>query len=191
MAEALLTIPKAAELFGVSRSTMWRWVKTDQIRTAKTAGGHYRIYRKDLELFIDQNNLAPKMRGTSGNPRILVVDDDPYIKKLLKKAFDNNTYDIEYASDGFEAGKKIMTFNPHIVILDLYMPRMSGFDVCKLIKQDPQTSHIKIIAISGAEENENKTAILNAGADLFLPKPLDIKKIQIEVAGILKYKLSF
>ena len=97
-----------------------------------------------------------------------------------------NGFEVESASDGFEAGIKIIKFQPHIVILDLYMPKMDGFEVCRQLKKDRDTATIKIIAISGDEDPRNREKILNCGADCFFSKPADINVIISEIHNLIK-----
>jgi DNA-binding response OmpR family regulator len=85
----------------------------------------------------------------------------------------SNGYRRETASDGFEAGTKIMQFKPDLIILDLFMPGMDGFEVCKQIKENSNTSQIKILAFTGFDSKENKERIMRAGADDYLVKPVE------------------
>ena len=183
----IYTIPQAAEVCSVSRGTVWRWVKTGKLRAAVTAGGHHRIMKDDLFEFTQLRNFAPPATESTDTKRILIVDDDPKIIKLLKRVLSGKGYELEHASDGFEAGLKLRKFNPHLVILDLIMPAMDGFDVCSYLKKNPDTEKIKIVAISGFDTEDNRHRILNCGADLFLPKPLDIQKIKKEIERLLQF----
>lgn len=181
----IYTIPQAAKVCSVSRGTVWRWVKTGKLRAAVTAGGHHRILRDDLLEFTELRNFTSPATEPTGKKRILIVDDDPKIIKLLKKVLSGNGNELEHASDGFEAGIKTMKFQPHLVILDLFMPKMDGFEVCLQLKKDSDTANTKIIAISGYDMEENRQRILKCGADLFLPKPLDIKNIMKGIEMVL------
>jgi len=104
--------------------------------------------------------------------KILIVDDDPEIRDLLSKMLSCVEYETEVASSGFEAGAKVVKFKPVLIILDLIMPEMSGFEVCKKIKGDPDTSHIKVLAITGYDTEENREKIMKAGADDYMAKPV-------------------
>jgi CheY-like chemotaxis protein len=104
--------------------------------------------------------------------KILVVDDDPQIQETLTTILSAHQYETEVASSGFEVGAKIMKFKPGLIILDLIMPEMSGFEVCRLIKEDPDTSHIKILALTGYDTKENRDRIMEAGADAYVAKPV-------------------
>lgn len=172
-----LTLAQAAGICGVSRVTMWRWVKSSDLSSATTAGGHHRVRPDDLAEFMKQKNMDNHVRSTSQRKRILVVDDDPHIQKLLIKWLSRKGYEVAVCSNGFEAGIQVMKFRPQLVILDLFMPQLDGFEVCRLIKNDPATAPIKILAISGTAYASNIQKITDCGADLFLKKPLDLNRL--------------
>ena len=134
--------------------------------------------------------LDGELRKTAGNrvlgKKILIVDDDLNIQKLLTKMLSRYQYQAEAASDGFEAGLKVMEFKPDLIILDLFMPRMSGFEMCKRIKKKSATSHIKILIITGYDTQENKNRIMKAGADDYLAKPLKKEIFLKKVEKLLK-----
>lgn len=94
-------------------------------------------------------------------------------------------YELDFASDGFEAGLKLANFKPELVVLDLFMPELDGFNVCKQIKKDAATKNIKIIAISGIDTEESRQKILDRGAGFFLPKPLEMGKLKKELKRLL------
>ena len=118
--------------------------------------------------------------------KILIVDDDPHIQALLSEMLSAHQYETEVASSGFEAGAKVVTFKPGLIILDLIMPEMSGFEVCRLIKENPATSHIKILAITGYDTEENRDRIMQAGADDYLAKPLIMNTLLQHVERLLR-----
>ena len=183
--DEILSIPKAAKLCALHRVTLWKYVKAGEIKTFMTPGGQYRILRTDLYKFMHQKGMYPNLLDIPSNKKVLIVDDDPGMRKLLGRALNGNGFELEYASDGFEAGVKTIKFRPHLVILDLFMPKMDGFEVCRRLKAAPETADTKIIAVSGFDTEENRQRILNCGADLFLPKSLDIKNIKKEIGNIL------
>lgn len=117
--------------------------------------------------------MYPLVHNRSSNKRILIVDDDIQVQKVLTKMLSYKKYETETASSGFEAGARVVKFKPDLIILDLFMPEMSGFDVCKQIKKDPETSHIKILALTGYDSEENRDQIMEAGADDFMAKPVE------------------
>ncbi|MBT8369861.1 MAG: response regulator [Deltaproteobacteria bacterium] len=185
MKPEVYTVPQAAKICSVSRGTIWRWVKTGKLRAAVTAGGHHRIAADDLLEFTELKHIEPRPEKSKHQKRVLVVDDDPTIRKLLSGVFGGDGYKLDFAVDGFEAGQKSERFKPHLVILDLFMPQVNGFEVCKRLKSDPTTQDVKVFAMSGYNTKENRQEILACGADLFFPKPLDIKALRNEVDALL------
>ena len=180
-----MSLPQAAKICSISRWTLRSCVRSGELNASLTPGGHYRIYRKDLEEFILKKGLPTNTNDKASLKTILVVDDDIKIRKLLSQLLRSKGYEVTTASDGFEAGQMTVKLIPDLVILDIFMPQMDGFEVCRRLREDHATKHIKIIAISGLNTIENRQKILNCGADLFLPKPLDLKKIVEQLDNLL------
>lgn len=171
MTDELLTIPQASRLCAMSRGTIWKYVKKGEIKASMTPGGQYRIRHTDFNAFMQRNNMYPHAFYEADNQRILIVDDEPEILKMLTTMLSQDGYSLETAKDGFDAGVKIMTFKPGLVILDLIMPGMDGFEVCRQIKTNTDTAHIKVLAVTGHDSEENRDRILSEGADTYLAKP--------------------
>ena len=177
---------------------MWRWVKEGYVKSFATLGGHHRILKADLDAVLADNGVyripgatqeaEPPLTESpvSQSPKILIVDDDPQVLKMLPRFFKGSGYDIAGAADGFEAGVKVMSFAPDLVVLDLMMPGIDGFEVCKRIKENPGTAHIKVLAVSGYGDEENEQRILAVGADVFLPKPIDNEILLKAVSNLLR-----
>ncbi|MFC1732971.1 response regulator [candidate division KSB1 bacterium] len=163
-----------ARLLGTSDTSVKRWIKTGRLEAYKTPGGHRRITRPALERFANENNM-PLLETVSATKRIVIVDDhkdfrDMFEFLLLKY---DPTYDIKQASDGFSAGKMIAQFKPDLVVLDLMMPGIDGFSVCKDIKSSSDTHSIKVLIVTGYASENNIERIKKAGADIVLRKPVD------------------
>jgi excisionase family DNA binding protein len=186
MEEKLFSLPRAAKICAVSRWTLWSYVKSGELNGSRTPGGHYRISEKDLDAFILNRDMRPNNNRPGTSKKILIVDDDPKIRKFLLRVLSGNGCEVESASDGFETGQKSVQFKPDLVILDIFMPRMDGFEVCRRLKGNPETNHTKIIAISGDDSIENQQKIESCGADLFLAKPLSKKVILNKIDYLLK-----
>lgn len=168
----IFTIPQAAKHCSISRVTLWRWVKSGILKAFPTPGGHYKIRKKDLESFIRVNMGYLSIADYFQDKKILIVDDDPKIQKLLTRVLCTDGYQIEVAVDGFDAGIKVVQFKPDLIILDLVMPLMDGFEVCRRLKKDSNSSNIKILILTGYDNKENMDLIMEAGADAFLSKPV-------------------
>jgi excisionase family DNA binding protein len=182
------TIPQAAKICAVGRTTMWRWAKSGELQAFPTPGGQYKIRKEDLKSFIKEKMQHLQIAEPSQDEKIMIVDDDPAIHNVLGKMLAANGYRIEVASDGFEAGVKTIQFKPDLMILDLFMPGMDGFEVCKQIKSNSNTSHIKVLAYTGYDTEENKERIMQAGADSYMAKPVSRKELLENVENLLKSK---
>ncbi len=181
------TIPQVAKICSVNRSTMHRWVTSGKIKSYSTPGGHKRILIQDLKAFLKDNEMPIDINEfNEEKTRILIVDDDSTVQQVLKKILSGIFIEIEVASDGFEAGIKLVKFKPHLIILDLFMPNMDGYEVCKIIKENPSTRKIKILIMTGHGTEKIKNKVMALGADAFLSKPALKKEILENVEKLLK-----
>ncbi len=171
--QEILTIPQAARYCAVNRMSMWRWVKSGYIPASVTPGGHHRIHVEDLSAFLRERGMYPLARKHFPRKKILIVDDDSHIRRILTRTLTGQGFETENATDGFEAGFKIIQFKPDLLILDLIMPGIDGFEVCRSVRKNPATAHIKILAYTGYSTVENREQILKAGADAFFVKPAE------------------
>ena len=105
--------------------------------------------------------------------RVLVVDDDPVIQRLLKVNFEMEGYVVLMANDGVDGLEKARAERPDIVVLDIMMPRMSGLDVTKALKADPDTASIPILLLSAKAQEADLRAGDESGADDYLTKPFE------------------
>lgn len=190
MNEEILTIPQAAKYCAISRWTIRNFVKSGDLKASRTPGGHFRILKSDLESFIYEKGMYPLVHNRSSSKKILIVDDDPLIQDLLTKMLSKGGYKTEIAADGFDAGFKIKDFKPGLIILDLIMPGMDGFEVCTRVKENSETSHMKILAITGYDTKENRDRIMAAGADDYLAKPLAMDTLLQYVENLLNHRFN-
>lgn len=183
------SISQAAKVCAIDRSTMHRWVSARKIEAYSTPGGHKRILPEHLKKWLEDNQLPFDINEFKDDKvKILIVDDDSSVQKYLKKVLSGIFIDIDIASDGFEAGKKLIQFKPDLMILDLHMPNMDGFEVCKKVKEDSSTKRIKILIMTGHGTKANIDKVLSFGADAVLNKPSSKEKILSCVEKLLKSK---
>lgn len=175
------SVPEAAKLCGVGRTTMWRWVKTGDIKAFVTPGGHHRILKKDIDPFMTKR----KNLELAKQKIVLLVEDDPFIQKVITKSLQYEKYRLEIANNGFEAGIKISAIKPDLIILDLFMQGVNGFDVCRMIKNNESLRHIKVLAITGFDTPENRENILSDGADGYLSKSAGPKTLIENIQQLL------
>lgn len=180
-----------ARLCQVTPPTIGRWIGEGKLPSFKTAGGHRRVWDTDLVKFLHSHNLPVPSELTSV-PRILIVDDEAGIRQFIHRVISGRFPGVELheAGDGFEAGQKVATLLPHLVILDLRLPGMDGFKVCRSVRSNPVFKDVKILAITGVGVEDSRKQILDAGADAFLPKPFEadelsaqLKKMVPEIEG--------
>jgi len=178
-----LTTGEIASACQVTIPTVKRWIREGHLVGFRTAGGHYRVTDAELRRFQTAQRIPA---ATEGPPRILIVDDDANLLNVLVEALSlESGYKVEAAQDGYEGLIKVGTFRPHVLVLDLRMPGLDGFQVCRKVKADPATNPTKILAITAFPEGNVRHRILEAGADGFLQKPLQLAELQAEVARLV------
>ncbi len=186
--EKVMTVYEASKYCNVSSKTIINWVDSGHIKAYKTVGGHRRINKSDLEAFMKNQGIPiPDENEDESRKKILVVDDDPIIVETIVLALeeDEHGYEVISASDGFEAGLQVSHFLPDLLILDIMMPDIKGFEVCKSIKFNEQTRHIKIIVLSAYLDDEKFSKMKEFGADVCFSKPLPLPQLKEEVARLL------
>lgn len=173
-----LTPKEVAELLMVSPITVRQWSKKGLLKAELTAGKHRRYFRHEVERFARENGLTFKPRDAD-KLKILIVDDDVQLTKYLTELLDwyPEVGAIEIAHNGFEAGIKVNAFEPHVVLLDLMMPDLDGFSVCKLLKENPNTRAIRVVAMTGNHSQENIQRITQYGAETCFAKPIDEEQL--------------
>lgn len=122
--------------------------------------------------------------------RILVVDDIMPNVKLLEAKLGSEYYDVVTATSGQEALDKIPQVRPDLVLLDIMMPGMDGFEVCERIKRDPSMSHIPVVMVTALTESEDRVRGLEAGADDFLSKPVNDVALMSRVRSLVRLKMT-
>jgi excisionase family DNA binding protein len=186
-----MTVFTASKYCNVSSKTIINWVEAGHIKAYKTVGGHRRIKKHDLEAFMLQQGIPiPEQKEEGERKKILVVDDDLIIVESIVQALEEDEFDYEVisASDGFEAGLQVKHFNPDLLILDIMMPDIKGYEVCKKIKSGEDTKHTKIIVLSAYLDEEKFKQMKDNGADVCFSKPLPLSKLKDEVAKLLGLK---
>lgn len=118
--------------------------------------------------------------------KILIVDDEEHIRELIKFNLDKNGYRTICADNGFDALKMVKDENPQLILLDVMLPAMDGYDVCKEIRRDNAISSTPIIMITAKGEEFDKVLGLELGADDYITKPFSIRELVARVKAILR-----
>ncbi|HTX92752.1 MAG TPA: response regulator [Anaerolineales bacterium] len=121
-----------------------------------------------------------------GKSRLLVVEDDNDISFMLKIYFTGLGYDVDVAPRGSEALEKTRTVLPHLIVLDIMLPDIDGYEVCRNLRQSTRTSHIPVIFLTQKDERSDKLQGLELGADDYITKPFDIEELKLRVQGAIR-----
>ncbi|MDR2441000.1 MAG: response regulator [Planctomycetaceae bacterium] len=120
--------------------------------------------------------------------KILIADDNLANVELLEAYLANFDYQIETAADGAETLELVTSFSPDLVLLDIMMPKLSGFEVCEKLKNDPKTKGIMILMVTALSELGDIERAVNAGCDDYLSKPINKFELVKRVENMLKLR---
>jgi PleD family two-component response regulator len=120
------------------------------------------------------------------NSRLLVVEDDIDIANMLKIYFTGLQYDVDVANRGRDALEKTKQVLPHLIVLDIMLPDIDGYEVCRTLRTSTRTSHIPVIFLTQKDERSDKLQGLELGADDYITKPFDIEELKLRVQGAIR-----
>ena len=121
-----------------------------------------------------------------GKARLLVVEDDIDIGNMLKIYFSGMDFDVDVAVRGSEALEKTKQVLPHLIVLDIMLPDIDGYEVCRSLRTSMRTSHIPVIFLTQRDERSDKLQGLELGADDYITKPFDIEELKLRVQGAIR-----
>ncbi len=121
-----------------------------------------------------------------GNARLLVVEDDVDIANMLKIYFTGLQYEVDVANRGSDALEKTRHVLPHLIVLDIMLPDIDGYEVCRNLRTNTRTSHIPVIFLTQKDERSDKLQGLELGADDYITKPFDIEELKLRVMGAIR-----
>ena len=180
----------------ITRKTLWLWQKKYCFFPNPVKEGHpggkgiigyypawveerckkvYALQKKGYTISMIKVILEKEEQEKS-NRKVLVVDKEKKFCDLLKKIFQKNDFIVETAYDGWETGKKVVQFQPTIIILDMTLPGLNGIDVCKDIRYHELTKNILIIAIS-EDLRYTEAEVIESGANVFFSKPVNFENL--------------
>ena len=117
---------------------------------------------------------------------ILIVDDEPRGRELLEALLTPLGYQLEFAADGREAYEQTVKHQPDLVLLDVMMPEMDGFEVCRRVRATPGVAEVPIVMVTALDDRDSRLAAIQAGADDFLTKPIDRMEVRARVQSITR-----
>ena len=179
---------QAAKQLGVSLATVVNWINAGLLTAHRTVGGHRRIAAEDLATFARsyQMPIDEELEGAHGGPpRVLVVDDDEdllaTVRTMLEQA---RGYQVETAASGFAAGLAVARFRPDVLLLDIRMPGMDGFEVVRELRAQRPGRALPVVACTGYADPETEARIRRE-FDGLLEKPIDLDVLLDTVAAVL------
>lgn len=177
--ERTFTTFEVARLCGVFHTTVINWVNKGKLKARVTPGGHRRIPLSELVPFMKKYDMPVPADIDDPHRHVLILDDEPMMTRLIEKGFQKykERYQVQLSNNPVDAlvqvGKKL----PDILIMDLMMPVMDGFQVCQILKSSPATKDMKIIAISGRKLTASQQDFLAKNVDLFMQKPFEMNDL--------------
>jgi DNA-binding response OmpR family regulator len=117
--------------------------------------------------------------------RLLIVEDDPDISNMLHIYFNGQGYDVDVAQRGSDALDKTRQVMPHLIVLDIMLPDIDGYEVCRTLRTNTRTSHIPVIFLTQKDERSDRLQGLELGADDYITKPFDIEELKLRVQNAI------
>ena len=132
--------------------------------------------------------LLPSLRSDDRAAHILIVDDLPANTRVLEALLTRDGYRVTIAEDGEQALEVVALERPDLVLLDILMPKIDGYEVCRQLKSDPATRLIPVVLVTGLTDTDSRVRGLEVGADDFMAKPFIVPEMRARVASLLRIK---
>jgi PleD family two-component response regulator len=126
------------------------------------------------------------MEARMGKARLLITEDDVDISNMLKIYFSGLGYEVDVAMRGADALEKTRQVLPHLIVLDIMLPDIDGYEVCRTLRMNTRTSHIPVIFLTQKDERSDRLQGLELGADDYITKPFDIEELKLRVQGAIR-----
>ncbi|MDE1920246.1 MAG: response regulator [Candidatus Omnitrophica bacterium] len=190
MDQKALTTYEIAKYCHVTPRTANQWINEGKIKAYRTVGNHSRVQINDFLSFLKRYNMPVPAELASlqqnDKKRVLIVDDDRgMVDSIRRFLIREKSYDLEIAYDGFEAGQKFSDFKPDLVILDIKMPGLNGYEVCSKIRGNPENKDVKILLISGITDQAELEQAKVSQADDYLAKPFSNAALKVKIDALL------
>jgi two-component system alkaline phosphatase synthesis response regulator PhoP len=126
--------------------------------------------------------------GAAGThvPRVLIADDNAQGVELLEAYLSGSDYEVQTAADGEETLRKVREWQPDLILLDIMMPKISGFEVCKRLRGNPATRDIAVLMVTALDQPSDQDRAVDAGTDDFLTKPINRSELLLRVRSLLR-----
>jgi CheY-like chemotaxis protein len=176
---------EVANICGVVNQTAINWIRNDYLKAFSTPGGQYRVYQDDLVEFMKKRKMRIPSElleesATECTPdTILIVDDDKGLNTVIAKyvAREFPVFQVLQAFDGFEAGAQMVDKRPANIVLDLDLPGINGFDLCKRINETGEFGSPRVFVITALQDEDLEERVKQMGAAKFFRKPINLKEL--------------
>ena len=176
-----LTLGQAARFLGVAQSTIRKWSDQGRVPAFYTPGGHRRFRRGDLESFLARSGPGRAQTG----PAVLLVDDDERMRELVRVELEREGYDVQEAASADEGLASIESRKPELVLLDVMMPHVDGWEMLRQIQERYGVGSIPVLMFSGQVDDEDGRQATSSGARGFVGKGFDLDELVDQAKTIL------
>ncbi|TVQ90966.1 MAG: response regulator [Deltaproteobacteria bacterium] len=179
------TTHQVSKLLGVSIPTVCNWTDSGELKAHRTPGGHRRIGHESLVHFVEQRGLDISLGPEDARARILIVDDERDFSEMLRDYLQIKGYDVEIAESGFQAGMTVARFRPDLILMDIMMPEMNGFEVHRVLRSEPQTRDIPVIACTAYRDADVDARVVKERFEGFIEKPIKMSQLLLLIQRTL------
>ena len=172
-----LTLGQAAKYLGVAQSTMRKWSDLGRVSAFYTPGGHRRYRRSDLDQFLDRSGPSTGAANSEGGPLVLIVDDDERLREYVRVNLEAEGYIVREAASADEALGALGEESPDLILLDVMMPEVDGWEALRRIQEHTGVGAIPVIMFSGKVSEESAAEARSRGAQGFIGKPFDPRSL--------------
>jgi len=169
-----LTLGQAARFLGVAQSTIRKWSDQGRVPAFYTPGGHRRYRRTDLETFLERSGPAGQ---TKSGPLVLLVDDDERVRELVRINLEFEGYVVREAADANEGLAAIDEAKPDLVLLDVMMPQVDGWEMLRRMQELYGVGAIPVVMFSSQVDEQAEDQARSRGAQAFVGKPFDLQQL--------------
>jgi excisionase family DNA binding protein len=171
-----LTLGQASKYLGVAQSTMRKWSDVGRVPAFYTPGGHRRYRRADLDQFLDRSGRTGP-GGPIEGPLVLIVDDDERLREYVRVNLEAEGYVVREAADAEEGLAVLDEESPDLILLDVMMPRVDGWEMLQRVHEKHGVGAIPVIMFSGKVDEQAAADATSRGAHGFIGKPFDPRSL--------------
>ena len=195
MKKDILTTNEAAALLGFARTSLINWVEKGELESSVTPGGHRRFKRADLIKFATTHGFVVKGENPASAPepveaqscRVLLVDDDDDFRQFANESLDiAGDFEVKEATNGIDAALITGSWKPNVILLDLHMPKMDGYQFISQIRANSDFADIKIIVLTAYADAETREKIGMDQVNDLITKPIGIKDFVSKLRALTK-----